>query len=120
MCKKYPDKKVMFGIMASDYPRLKVTPKQAVMTGQALASMYVDNNGREELAFTLELVRQNDTNTHSINNFMRSQWNLSNRDTNGAEESVVVSEVSSFQLEWLYLGWESVLFRGVLCSEVSL
>ena len=48
----------MFGIMASDYPRLKVTPKQAVMTGQALASMYVDNNGREELAFTLELVRQ--------------------------------------------------------------
>ena len=25
------------------------------------------------------------------------QWNLSNQDTNGAEESVIVSEVSSFQ-----------------------
>ena len=37
---------------------------------------------------------------------------LSNQDTNGAEESVVVSEVSSFQRlicmqEW-YLGWEKV------------
>ena len=27
----------------------------------------------------------------------RIQWNLSNPDTNGAEESVIVSEVSSFQ-----------------------
>ena len=40
------------------------------------------------------------------------QWNLSNWDTNGAEESVIVSEVSSFQRlkcmqEW-YLGWEKV------------
>ena len=40
------------------------------------------------------------------------QWNLSNPDTNGAEESVIVSEVSSFQRlkcmqEW-YLGWEKV------------
>ena len=38
------------------------------------------------------------------------QWNLSNPDTNGAEESVIVSEVSSFQRlkcmqEW-YLGWK--------------
>ena len=38
--------------------------------------------------------------------------NLSNPDTNGAEESVFVSEVSSFQRlkcmqEW-YLGWEKV------------
>ena len=53
--------------------------------------------------------------------------NLSNPDTNGAEESVVVSEVSSFQRlkcmqEWYYLGWEKVScfercpphFRGVL------
>ena len=40
------------------------------------------------------------------------QWNLSNQDTNGAEESVIVSEVSSFQRlqEW-YLG--CVLFREV-------
>ena len=37
------------------------------------------------------------------------QWNLSNLDTNGAEGSVIVSEVSSFQRlkEW-YLGWEKV------------
>ena len=40
------------------------------------------------------------------------QWNLCNPDTNGAEESVIVSEVSSFQRlkcmqEW-YLGWEKV------------
>ena len=53
------------------------------------------------------------------------QWNLSNQDTNGAEESVIVSEVSSFQRlkcmqEW-YLGWEKVSclercpqFRSVL------
>ena len=37
-------------------------------------------------------------------------WNLSNPGTNGVEESVIVSEVSSFQRlkcmqEW-YLGWE--------------
>ena len=31
------------------------------------------------------------THTHTI------QWNLSNPDANGAEESVIVSEVSSFQ-----------------------
>ena len=40
------------------------------------------------------------------------QWNLSNPDTNGAEESVIVSEVSSFQrlkcMQELYLGWEKV------------
>ena len=53
------------------------------------------------------------------------QWNISNQDTNGAEESVIVSEVSSFQRlkciqEW-YLGWEKVSclercpqFMGVL------
>ena len=37
------------------------------------------------------------------------QWDFSNRDTNGAEESVIVSEVPSFQRlkEW-YLGWEEV------------
>ena len=56
------------------------------------------------------------------------QWNLSNRDTNGAEESVIVSEVSSFQRlkcmqEW-YLGWEKVSclercpqFRSVLVER---
>ena len=55
-------------------------------------------------------------------------WNLSNQDTNGAEESVIVSEVSSFQRlkrmqEW-YLGWEKVSclercthFRSVLIRE---
>ena len=53
------------------------------------------------------------------------EWNLSNLDTNGAEESVIVSEVSSFQRlqEW-YLGWEKVSclercpqFRGVLIER---
>ena len=38
--------------------------------------------------------------------FRNTQWNLSNLDTNGAEESVIVSEVSSLK-EW-YLGWEMV------------
>ena len=38
--------------------------------------------------------------------FRNIQWNLSNLDTNGAEESVIVSEVSSLK-EW-YLGWEKV------------
>ena len=53
---------------------------------------------------------------------------LSNPDTNGAEESVIVSEVSSFQRlicmqEW-YLGWEKVSclercpqFRSVLIER---
>ena len=53
------------------------------------------------------------------------QWNLSNLDTNGVEESVIVSEVSSFQRlqEW-YLGWEMVSclercpqFRSVLIER---
>ena len=45
------------------------------------------------------------------------QWNLSNPDTNGAEESVIVSEVSSFQRlkEWYILG----VGKGVLFREVS-
>ena len=42
---------------------------------------------------------------------MLLEWNLSNLGTNGAEESFIVSEVSSFQSmqEW-YLGWEKVSF----------
>ena len=32
------------------------------------------------------------------------QWNLCNQDTNGAEESVIVSEVSSFQRYILGVG----------------
>ena len=48
------------------------------------------------------------------------QWNLSNQDTNRAEESVIVSEVSSFQRlkcmqEWYILG----VGKGVLFREVS-
>ena len=56
------------------------------------------------------------------------QWNPSILDTNGAEESVIVSEVSSFQrLKWVqewYLGREKVSclemcphFRGVLVER---
>ena len=56
LCKKFPNKKVMFGVVASDYPRLKITPEYAVAMGKALASMYVEDKGREELAFTLALV----------------------------------------------------------------
>ena len=57
------------------------------------------------------------------------QWNLSNPDTNGAEESVSVREVSSVQRlqEW-YLGWEEVSClgrcprreRGSIFSHISL
>ena len=47
-------------------------------------------------------------------------WNLSNPDTDGAEESVIVSEVSSFQRlkymqDWYILG----VGKGVLFREVS-
>ena len=48
----------MFGVVASDYPRLNITPEYAVVMGKALASMYVKNNGHEEIAFTLNLVRK--------------------------------------------------------------
>ena len=39
-------------------------------------------------------------------NLIIIQWNLSNQDTNGAKESVIVSEVSSFQRlkEWYTWG----------------
>ena len=56
LCKKYPNKGVMFGIAASDYPRLNITEGYAAMSAEASLSMYVDNNGREELAFVLALV----------------------------------------------------------------
>ena len=52
------------------------------------------------------------------------QWNLSNPDTNGTDQSVIVSEVSSVQglkrmQEW-YLGWEkAVLFREVSSVQGS-
>ena len=36
-------------------------------------------------------------NTACREGMQRIQWNLSNQDTNGAEESVIDSEVSSFQ-----------------------
>ena len=39
------------------------------------------------------------------------QWNFSNRDTNGAEKSVIVSEVKCMQ-EWYILG-----VGKVSCSE---
>ena len=49
------------------------------------------------------------------------QWNLSNPDTNGAGESVIVSEVSSFQRlqEWyIYIRVGKVSWRGVLIPGV--
>ena len=46
----------MFGILANDYPRLNVTDEYAVMSANATLSVYVDNDGRKELAFSLILV----------------------------------------------------------------
>ena len=51
----------MFNVAASDYPKLEVTEKYAVVHAKADASMYVDNDGREELAFTLALVNKSKT-----------------------------------------------------------
>ena len=53
------------------------------------------------------------------------QWDLSNPDTNGADESVVVSEVSSFQRlkcmqEWTCGGKKCPVQRGVPSSGVHL
>lgn len=56
LCKKFPDKKVMFGVVASDYPRVNITEGLAVMRALVNASMYVYNDGNWELAFTLALV----------------------------------------------------------------
>ena len=64
--------KVMFGVVANDYPRLKVTPEYAVAMGKALASMYVEDKGREELAFTLALVRI--ILLHRITRDVRNVW----------------------------------------------
>ena len=56
LCKKFPDKKVMFGIIASDYPRVAIAEGLAIMQALVNASMYVYNDGSWELAFTLALV----------------------------------------------------------------
>ena len=60
------------------------------------------------------------THTHTLTLHTLIQWNLSNQDTNGAEESVIVSEVSSFHRlkcmqEWYILG----VGKGALFREVS-
>ena len=50
------------------------------------------------------------------------QWNLSNQDTNGAEESVVFSEVSSFQRLKCMQEWFIIILgvgKGVLFRELS-
>ena len=57
LCKTFPDNKVTFGISANGYPRLNVTQEYAVMNASATLSVYVNNDdGREELAFSLILV----------------------------------------------------------------
>ena len=43
----------------------------------------------------------------SLPNLNIIQWNTSNEDTNGAEESILFREVSSFQ-SGVHLGWEKV------------
>ena len=47
------------------------------------------------------------------------QWNLSNPDTNEAEESVTISEVSSFQRLKCMQGVVLGVGKGVLFIEVS-
>ena len=56
LCNTFRDNKVKFGITASNYSRLNVTEDYATMSANASLSMYVDNNGTEELAFSLVLV----------------------------------------------------------------
>lgn len=46
----------MFGVVAGDYPRLSIDEGLAVMKILVNASMYVDNDGGWELAFTLAVV----------------------------------------------------------------
>ena len=56
----------------------------------------------------------------SVPRLLKEQWNSSNPDTNGAEESVLISVVSLFQglncLQDLFLGKER---KVVLIREVS-
>ena len=47
----------MFSIAASDYPSLNITEGYAAMFAEASLSMYVNNDGTEELAFVLAMVR---------------------------------------------------------------
>ena len=49
----------MFGIVASDYPKVIITKDYAVMQAKVSASMYVNNDKSMELAFTLALVSRN-------------------------------------------------------------
>jgi hypothetical protein len=60
LCNTFRDNKVKFGVAASKYPRLNVTEDYATMSADASLSMYVDNNGTEELAFSLVLSVQAD------------------------------------------------------------
>ena len=48
------------------------------------------------------------------------QWNLSNPDTNGAEESVLFREVSSFQRLKMHARVVLGVGKGVLFREVSI
>ena len=66
---------------------------EAVKKMKTLYQSCMDSDTVEELGAEplLELIEETGEIIGSI------VWNLSNRDTNGAEESVVVSEVSSFQ-----------------------
>lgn len=46
----------MFGVKVINYPRVTITEKYASMGARAQASMYVDDDGHEVTAFTLQLV----------------------------------------------------------------
>ena len=58
--------------------------------------------------------------THTLITHKYIQWNLSNPDTNRAEESVIVSEVSSISEVEMHARVVLGVGKGVLFREVSL
>ena len=101
-----------------------------VLTSPLVAALWREGGreGERERGRVLEAAQLNEANrTHYICMYSGTS-NLSNQDTNGAEESVIVSEVSSFQrlkcMQERYMGWEKVSclercthFRSVLIRE---
>ena len=57
---------------------------------------------------------------YDMHTYIAVQWNLSNLDTNGTEESVFVSEVSSFQKLKCMARVVVGAGKGVLFGDVSL
>ena len=56
LCEKYPNKDVMLGIAVAEYPKLNVTPEYASLSAKTNITMYVANDGEEDIAFILQFV----------------------------------------------------------------